>query len=316
MNSRCNADDLISPINISKNNVISDCNIKCSLVTNYNKSSVNIHNKGDYLSLDYESNSKDNYHIKFNSIKMNVSEIRLYFPSIHNYNNNQANGELIIIHNGNGSNCIVSIPLTNKKSTTNGEKTLKTILENVKSNIPNKNESSSLNISNFNLSSLIPLNVPYFYYQGQLIFSPCTQNYNYIVLNTPLNIGGDILSQLAKLFKQQRGSVSKPQNLKNLNYNQNGATNVELQGSDDIYIECKPVNELGKIEDDTMESTSDQFNSLQSQIMGNETPKSNLTFEELAKNPAFDVVVSFVGLFVLYTTGKYALSYFKNRNSS
>lgn len=311
MVSRCNADDLISPINISKNNVLTDCNIKCSLVTNYNKSSVNVHNKGAYVSLDYDSNATTNYHIKFNSIKMNISEIRVYFPSIHAYANKKADAELLIIHSGNGSNCIVSIPIVAGDPMTVGEKTLETILENVSSNIPNKNESTSLNISNFDLSKLIQLNVPYYYYQGELVFEPCTQNYNYIVFDkkdASLHVSKKIITQLKTIFKQTKGSVAYNKDLKNLSYNKNGATSVELEGNDDIYIECKPVDMLNQ--EDTPDGVITSTNTATT-----EGKKSNrMTFEDLAKNPAFDVVVSFVGLFILYSTGKYALRYFRARN--
>lgn len=310
MVSRCNADDLISPINISKKNVLSNCNIKCSLVTNYNNSSVNIHNKGNYVSLDYDSNTTANYHIKFNSIKMNISEIRIYFPSLHSYANKQADAELLIIHSGNGSNCIVSLPIIAGHPSTGGEKTLDTILENVASNIPNKNESTSLNISNFDLSKLIQLNVPYYYYQGQLVFEPCTQNYNYIVFDkkdTSLHVSKKILAQLKTIFKQTKGSVALNKDLKNLSYNKNGAISVELKGADDIYIECKPVGMLNQ--DDTDDSV---ITSTDTTTEGKKSKR--ITFEDLAKNPAFDVVVSFVGLFILYSAGKYAFRYFKTRD--
>lgn len=313
MVSRCNADDLISPINISKNNIVTNCNIKCSLVTNYNNSSVNVHNKGNYVSFDYDSNTTTNYHIKFNSIKMNVNEVRVYFPSIHSYNNSKADAELLIIHSGNGSNCIVSIPIVAGDPLTIGEKTLGTILENVVSAIPNDNESTSLNISNFDISKLLQLNVPYYYYQGQLVFEPCTQNYNYIVFDkndVSLHVSENIISQLALIFKQATGSVAYNKDLKNLSYNKNGATSVELEGTDDIYIECKPV--------DIINQEGVQIDTPQTAVASTTTANSNksgqITFDTLSKNPAFDVVVSFIGLFILYSTGKYALSYFKTRN--
>lgn len=313
MVSRCNAKDLISPINISKENVVTECNIKCSLVTNYNPSTVNVHNKGDYLSLDYEENgsSSNNFHIKFNSIKMNISEIRVYFPSIHKYSGYGADGELLIVHQGNGSNCVVSIPIIGKKSSTTGEKTLLTIFENVKSNIPNKNESTSLNISNFNVSNILPLRVPYYYYQGQMIFAPCTQNYNYIVFDKndyAIHIDIDLIRQMKAMFKQSNESVSKMKDLKTLSYNKHGASDVDTNGDDDIYIECKPVNLTGDVEDvqDIEESRT----------IGYDLDDSKrITFEDLTKNPAFDVIISFVGLFVLYTTGKYVLGYVRTRRS-
>jgi hypothetical protein len=250
---------------------------------------------------------------------MNINDVRLYFPSIHKYDNTQSDGELLIIHNGNGSNCIISIPIISNNSSTKGEKILTTILENVISGNPNKNESTTLNISNFNLSDLLPLNIPYYYYQGQLVFDPCTQNYNYIIFNKndyAIHINSKLLQQLKDIFKQQPNSVSLVKDMKILSYNKNGATNVELKGSDDIYIECKPVNELG-----TANNSTDEYNNINTEMeqntrenkINNKKTNRSMTFEDLTKNPAFDIVVSFVGLFVLYMGGKYALNFVRSK---
>jgi len=238
----------------------------------------------------------------------------MYFPSIHSYKNTKADGEMLIVHNGNGSNCIVSIPIRSKLPTTSGEKTLTTILDNVISGIPNKNESTSLNISNFNISSLVPLNVPYYFYQGQLVFEPCTQNYNYIVLDKSdysINIDPSVIKNITNVFKQSSGAVAPPKNLKILSYNKNGASNVELEGDNDIYIECKPVQTMG-IDDLVGEATeASSLSTLSNDIKNDST--SRMSFEELSKNPAFDVIVSFVGMFIIYVGGKYALSYIRSR---
>jgi len=321
MVSRCNSEDLISPINITSNNIINNCNVKCSLITNYNNTNVSAYNKGSYLSLDYELNTKSNFHIKFNSIKMNINDVRLYFPSIHKYDNTQSDGELLIIHNGNGSNCIISIPIISNNSSTKGEKILTTILENVISGNPNKNESTTLNISNFNLSDLLPLNIPYYYYQGQLVFDPCTQNYNYIIFNKndyAIHINSNLLQQLKDIFKQQPNSVSLVKDMKILSYNKNGATNVELKGNDDIYIECKPINELG-----TANNSTDEYNNINTEMeqntrenkINNKKTDHSMTFEDLTKNPAFDIIISFFGMFVLYMGGKYVLNFVRSRNN-
>jgi carbonic anhydrase len=317
MNSNCNSEDLISPINITKENVMSNRNILAygySLDINYNNSYVNVHNKGSYISLDYQSNTgsnKTNYHIKVNNAKMMINEIRLYFPSIHKYDNIEAEGEMLIIHSGNGSNCIISVPITAKKSSTIGENTLLSILENALLSIPNKNESSTLNITNFNISSFVPTNTPYYYYQGQLIFDPCTQKYNYIVFHKndySIQIDKNVLTKIKMIFKQKPGNVASSKNLKILHYNKQGATNINLNGTDDIYIECKPVSTIGFDTSDKDQSLSETDNK---SINTGTKKTNNITLKTLSDNPAFDVLVSFVGLFILYTTGKYVLSYMK-----
>lgn len=309
----CSSDNLVSPVNITKSNVVSDCNIKCSLDTNYNNSYVNVHNKGHYISLDYQANSgsnNSNYHITLNKTKLMVSEIRLYFPSIHSYNDKKADGEMLIIHSGNGSNCIISIPIQSKSETTIGENTLSAIINSASLTVPNKNESSTLNITNFNLSDIVPTNTPYYFYNGQLIFDPCSQKYNYIVFDKgdySININNKTLDKIKKILKSPSGNISQSKNIKILNFNKQGATNVNLNGTDDIYIECKPVSSTGS-------NSTDETTELPqiSEPTSDKTERTQkITLETLSKNPAFDVVVSFVGLFILYTTGKYVLSYIK-----
>lgn len=305
----CNDTSTIASVNISKKNMLNNCNVKCSLETNYNSSTVKIHNKGDYLAMDYDSNTKDNYHIKFAGIKMNVFEIRFYFPSLHTYDQKYADGSMIIIHNGNGSNCMVVLPIKSKTPSTLGEKSLNTIFENTISTIPNKNESTSLNIANFNLSQFVPLSLPYYYYEGKQVFSPCTQTYNYIVYHPDdyaIGISPQMLGQLKKVFEKSKGSVSLPQDTKILSYNTKGASSRDALTSDDIYIDCKPIEMLGANADET---TANDIPTISSP----EVKDRRVTFKDIAENPAFDVVVGFVGLFMVYMGGKVLVRYLRSK---
>lgn len=310
MSNLCNDTSLIASVNISKTNVLNDCSIKCSLETNYIPSTVKVHNKGNYLSMDYDPNIKDNYHIKFAGVKMNVFEVRFYFPSLHTYDKTYSDGSMLIIHNDNGSNCIISIPIKSGTPTTLGEKSINTIFENTIASIPNKNESTSLNIANFNLSHFVPLSLPYYYYEGKQIFSPCTQMYNYIVFHKndyAITISSELMTQLKKVFEKQQGSFSPPRDVKILSYNIKGASSHDALTSDDIYIDCKPIEMLGG--DENTEENDDTIPI--SNVSSRETKK--ITFEDVSKNPAFDVVVGFVGLFTLYMGGKYIVRYLRSR---
>ena len=96
---------------------------------------------------------------------------------------------------------------------------------------------------NFSLNNFIPDKKGYFSYTGTLPYSPCNGTYSYIVYNIKdaLNIEASSLTKL----KQFITATSSRVKTNSLFYNKNGANS---RGNDDnIYIDCQPVDENGKI---------------------------------------------------------------------
>ena len=97
-----------SPIDISPTNVKGDCSLKCKYSFNYGDSFITIKNKKKYLTLGYDNS---NTNVIFNGLKMQVSEIRVFSPSLHTFDGNKSDAEMIIIHQGFGKNLLVCIPI-------------------------------------------------------------------------------------------------------------------------------------------------------------------------------------------------------------
>ena len=232
--------DATSPINISMNSIDGPCVLKCDYNYKYGTYTPNITNKGNYLSLNYSGKTNP---VKYNDEMYNVTEIRIYQPSLHTYETNKADGEIMIIHTGPGKNLIVSVPFISGGKTDKGSVQLNTLVTESALRIPNVNESVTTSSGNFSLDNFIPDKKGYFSYTGTLPYAPCNGTYSYIVYNIEdaLNIEASLLVKLKQIIT----STDTPVKTNSLFYNKNGANS---RGNDDnIYIDCQPVDEAGNI---------------------------------------------------------------------
>jgi carbonic anhydrase len=231
-----------APINIPSPNSVYPCDLKCAYNFAYGNSSCNIKNEQNYVSLSYDRRS-DAKAITYNTIKLFVQEVRLYSPSIHKYQGKNADAELLIIHGGNGTNLIVSVPIVVGSKISKGGALLDGIIEQGLPRISNLGESATLNIDNYNLDYLVPSR-PYFSYSGTLPYPPCSGKYNYIVFDivNAININNDSLKQLRKVISPLSVQLSDSEPFYNkLGPNQGGSKENE------IYIECNPTGDDGEV---------------------------------------------------------------------
>ena len=229
-----------SPINISMSSIDGPCVLKCDYNYNYGTYTPNMSNKGDYLSLNYSGKSNP---VKYNDEMYNVTQVRIYQPSLHTYKTKRADGEIFIIHNGPGKNLIVSVPFVSGGKTDKGSVQLNTLITEAALRVPNVNESVTTSSGNFSLDNFIPDKKGYFSYTGTLPYSPCNGTYSYIVYNIEdaLNIEASLLTKLKQVITTTNTQVKTNAFF----YNKNGANS---RGNDDnIYIDCQPVDENGKL---------------------------------------------------------------------
>ena len=233
--------DATSPINISMSSIDGPCVLKCDYNYKYGTYTPNIANKGNYLALNYSGKSNP---VKYNDEMYNVTQIRIYHPSLHTYNQSKsADGEILIIHNGAGKNLIVSVPFISGAKTDKGSVQLNTLITEAALRVPNVNESVTTSSGNFSLDNFIPDKKGYFSYTGTLPYDPCNGTYSYIVYNIEdaLNIEASLLTKLKRTIT----TTDIPVKTNSLFYNKNGANS---RGNDDnIYIDCQPVDEAGNI---------------------------------------------------------------------
>lgn len=234
-----------APVNINQNpSKYTNCSERCSFSFNYANSSTIIKNKGTYLKFKYEQGSDMN--VKYNNVNLGVQDVRLYIPSLNNYNGEETMGELIVHHvdlEGKGLNILVCVPISTSFAKSKANHYMNSIIDH----IPSVNDQSTINHV-FSLNDFIK-HVPFYTLKTSLPYSPYNGEYTMIVMDKKK--GGIVLSDanIKKLKKVMNIEASRttPTNPNNdlVFYNKTGATNPDTTDSstDDIWIDCNPTGD-------------------------------------------------------------------------
>ena len=242
-----------APINLSIDKT-TPCDSTCKFITNYSEINATFQNMNSYIKLTLDGDET----IKMNDILYTVREIRIYNKALHRYSDQQADGEILIIHYNKAKVSdfvIISIPIINSPLPSMGTPLLEKIIRDVNSKAPmdslsSGNSSGSTQVSNLftfsklDLSKFVPF-APYFLYEGIFSFLPelnggCT-NVSTILVFSKDNGAVFLADDVFEIFKQviNSPSVSSKTNSGIVYYNKNGPNHKEQ----DIYIDCQPVNQ-------------------------------------------------------------------------
>ena len=228
--------DATSPIDIDMTKIAGKCDLKCSYNFRYNNSSCVATNRSDYISLTYDTSSVPP--VKYNSGNYSVSEIRIYTPSLHSFSGQKTDAEFVIVHTpiSGGNPLLVCVPIKQNNSNSSCSSILTTIINTMSSNAPVDGETTSVNIDNFNLNSIIPKK-PFFSYTGTQPYQPCSGNNDFIVysLNNACDISEDTLAKMSTFINTNPYDVKTGPSLF---YNSTGPNTLN---DDQIYIDCQPV---------------------------------------------------------------------------
>jgi hypothetical protein len=220
-------------INISQKNIYGKCDLKCAYNFKYKESSLNVKNNGINIALIYDNSNIPP--VSYNEEKYTVSKIMIFSPSLHLFNENKVDAELIIEHipESGGQNLFVCVPIIKSSDSTNASSLLSQVIAGVAANAPAANETTTLNISGFTLSSIIPKR-PFFSYSGT--YSNSTADFIVFGKNFAIPLKDKVVNAL--------GSIIKPFNLPmigdNLFFNSKGPNSSGNIG-DGIYISCQPT---------------------------------------------------------------------------
>jgi len=232
-----------SPIDINMSN-INNCNLKCQFTYKYSNVNPIIENNSDYLKLSYENTNQDL--IIYNDDELYVQEIRIYTPSLHSYNSQKTDGEMIIVHTSKlgKQGLLVCIPIKNTNSNTPSSNLLSKIISTASSATPSEGLNTTLNTTDFNLNTfLLGSNKPFFNYNSTLPYQPCNMNINiivYSIVNGNIDITTDSLNTLQKIITTNVYDVKTGGMLF---YNSKGANSTSLSTTDnEIYIDCQPTD--------------------------------------------------------------------------
>ena len=236
--------DSNAPIDINMNNIAGKCDLKCSFTFKYPSSSCVVTNRGDYISIAYDNSSTPP--VKYNDIAYFVSEVRIYTPSLHSYRGVKMDGEMIIVHNSSSGSkpLLVCVPIIKSGNNSSASTMITEIVQTMSQNAPTDGETTNVNINDFNLDAFVPKKT-FFTYTANEPYQPYTTEVDYVVyipLSGPIGITEDILQLLQTIITPNtiaRLNDNENKTVPQLFYNEKGPS--AGTGSDDIYIDCKPV---------------------------------------------------------------------------
>lgn len=230
--------DASAPINIVYN-LAGDCQLKCDYEPHYNYTSVSAKNKGDYILYTFDQTDAPT---TFNTEVYNVTNMRLYQPSLHQYGGTKSGAELLISHINVSKNTklIVCIPVDVGQ---NSESVLDSLIGDIAARANSEGGATKINSASFNISSLVPMK-PFYSYNGTTPFKPCNESANYVVFDKlhAIKISESKMNDLKNVINTNNHEVKKNPN--GFFYNKTGPSKGKT--SDDIYIDCKPTGSDGK----------------------------------------------------------------------
>ena len=218
-------------INISADNVVGECELKCAYNYKYLNSSCIATNNGVMILLSYDKTST--HPVTFNNNKYDVGQITIYSPSFHKFNGDFMDAEMIITHNPimGGAELAVAIPIIESNMSNDATHILTQIILNVSNSAPNNGESTTVSLSNYSLTNFIPTK-PFYN------FSDTTTNIEYIAFDKENSI--DLSQQTLNTLRSIIGKYNVTAYGGDLFYNKKGP-NTESSTEGDIYISCSPT---------------------------------------------------------------------------
>lgn len=231
-----------APINIVRSLNSGDCDLKCDFQPGYHTTSLSAENRGEFIRLTFDSDNKPP--VLFNKEQYNVTDARIYQPSLHRYGGTQLPAELIISHQNTSQNkeLLVCIPIIDSASS---EGIVDALIDQVAIKANSLGGKTAIGMSRFTLSDLVPMK-PYYSYTGTLPYLPCMKDgVEYVVYGQQhaIQIKSGTLKKLKKVINENNYQPHK--NPDGFFYNKNGPSLGNTGG--EIYIECNPTGEDGKV---------------------------------------------------------------------
>jgi carbonic anhydrase len=268
-------------INISRENVIGKCDLKCAYNFKYSESKTTAKNNGVNISLTYDNSNIPP--VLYNNQKYTVSNISIYCPSIHYFNGSQASAEIVIEHTPvtGGPNMSVAIPITSSSESSTASILIGEIISAVSSNAPAEGESTNLNLSGFTLQNIVP-EKPFYSYTD-------INNNEWIVFGIleAIPLSSNSLTTLGQIIKPF--PIATDGN--SLFFNSSGPNSSRNMG-DGIYISCKPTGSS----DDEIPVEYDK-----------NTPSYD--FSSILESPAFFLIIQIIIGIILTLIVFYFLNY-------
>lgn len=262
-------------MNITQRSVYGRCNLKCSFSSKYEISNSSATNNDIYVSVTYDKQTMPS--VVFNYQKYNVSNIKIYSPSLHLYDGAKVQAEIIIEHQpvSIGTALNVCIPIVQSSDNSKAGQLVSQIIEKVSANAPSKGNTTKLNINGFTLQDIIP-NKPYFNYTNQ-------SGVNHILFSKldAIPVNQTLLASLSKIIKPFQLTIVESK----LFFNSDGPNTKNDLAKQGIYISCNPTGDS----EETTNITTNKVYSFDASSLFNNTNLIN--FVSFLIIPAFILAI-------------------------
>ena len=233
------------PININ-NEKITTCDLACKFMYKYTNGGATVEIKENHLSIKPHTRADQN--VTYSGKKYQVSDVKIYSPSLHKYNNISANGEVIIYHDNitGGKSLIVCIPIIQGTNENEASQIIKSIVDQTKSRADADDKQSRA--INFNLNKFIPQN-NYYTYTATVPYASNGETVHYIVFDTQDAIK---LKEKDYIELLSGNTIIKNSITPSINrsitpgYSKNFPIFGSSDAENDIYIDCQPTGSDGE----------------------------------------------------------------------
>jgi carbonic anhydrase len=264
-----------APLNIVQNlQTDKICKLKCAYQFTYATTSLKIINGGSFVYMTPDESATPP--VNYNDINYIVVSCVLVQPSMHKYNGQHADAELIIIHTAVSKNALfVCIPIqSSSTSTAASANYFDMILSNISQTAPTAGGSAVFTNNTFTLNKFVPMK-PYYSYSGTNMFQETcysgqsTVDYLVYHANAAITMTPQAFAVLKRVIPNaQAFSRAKEEsvNTGGVFYNPSGPT-PPVQS--DIYIDCQPTGDDGELLVTPKAETDDMLdNQLIKDLMG------------------------------------------------
>lgn len=190
--SLCSKGKKQSPIDI--NNAIPQS--LSSITMNYHPSKFTVINNGHTI----QANSNDQKNkLLINRDQYVLQQFHFHTPSEHTFNGQSEALEVHLVHKNEKGNLTVLAVLIQAGDE---HKTLSQIMRNLP-----KNERETFIVNDFDVSTIIPTKKAQYHYTGSLTTPPCSEEVQWIIMESPIELSEQEITTFKQLFKSNRRPV-------------------------------------------------------------------------------------------------------------
>lgn len=192
-----------SPIDISSSQAITKNN---NLILNYQTDSKNVVNNGHTLQLNFKNTS----YVTFNDTKYNLLQAHFHTPSEHHLDGINYPLEGHLVHqNKNGDLLVIGVFFKEGEQNSIIESMLKSYSAEI---------NNQISLEKLNAKMLLPTEYHFYSLKGSLTTPPCSENVQWVILDTPVTASKEQIKKLNKLFHNNNARTLQDANNREITF--------------------------------------------------------------------------------------------------